>query len=135
MGYEGSELPRWLVCYRNQSFEFLTGCVAAAIRRLEADARTRTYLSALWQFLSQRLTAGDDAQAGPGVLAAASAGEDEGPLSYRQLGQRLHIPRERFPLLFTTLRQLLARCWAASRARLDARPRRRAGAGAAPSSS
>jgi hypothetical protein len=109
-----------------QSLDFLMRCVSAAIRHIEADARTRTYLSALWQFLSLQHAAGDEAGACPEVLAPEIDGE--GPLSYRQLGQRLHIPRERLPMLFTTLRQLVARCWAAGMARLDARPRRQAGA-------
>jgi hypothetical protein len=109
-----------------QSLAFLTRCVSAALRRIEADARTRTYLSALWQFLSLQHAAGDEARACPAALTAEIGGE--GPLSYRQLGQRLHIPRERLPMLFTTLRQLVARCWAAGRARLDTRPRRQAGA-------
>jgi len=109
-----------------ESLEFLRRCVAAGIRRIEADARTRTYLSALWQFLSLQPAIADDPHACPEGLGAESG--EEGPFSYRQLGQRLHIPRERLPMLFTTLRQLVARCWAAGMARLNARPRRQAGA-------
>jgi hypothetical protein len=113
-----------------QSFEFLVRCVSAAIRRIEADVRTRAYLSELWQFLTLHHAADDEPGACRTALAAEIGGEagacpaarapeigGDGSLSYRQLGQRLHIPRERLPLLFTTLRQLAARCWAAGMAR------------------
>ncbi len=100
-----------------QSFQFLTRCVAAAIRRIEADPRTRTYLAALWQFLSLQHAADDEAPASAEMPAAHLVGDE--PLSHRQLGKQLHIPRERLPLLFTILRQLTARCWAAAMARLD----------------
>lgn len=72
-----------------QSFAHLLRSVSAAIDGLDVDARTRGYLSALWGYLQL---------------------QNETPLSHRQLGQLLHIPRERIPALFATLRQLVTRC-------------------------
>jgi len=88
-----------------QSFEHLTRCVSASIARLEVDPRTRGYLAALWDFLQHQN--GD--------------GTPEGSLSHRQLSQRLQIPRERIPMLFTALKQLVARCRLAGTARLGRR--------------
>jgi hypothetical protein len=90
-----------------QSFEHLTRCVAASIERLDADLRTRGYLAALWGFL--QLRTGDDTNAAGGC-AQLQDEADEGQLSYRQLSQRLQIPRDRLPMLFATLQQLVARC-------------------------
>jgi hypothetical protein len=76
-----------------RSFEDLTRCVATSIDRMEADPRTRAQLTTLWQYLWRR-----------------HGKEGEGPVrppSYRQLGQRLNIPRERLPVLFALLRQLV----------------------------
>ena len=84
-----------------QSLEQLTRCVAVSIRRLETDPRTRTYLSALWRHL--RRPGGGDG--GPGAARSRKAHP-----SFRQLAQLLNIPRERFPMLLDTLRQLVARC-------------------------
>jgi hypothetical protein len=78
-----------------QSFEHLTRCVSTSIDRLEADSRTRTQLTALWHYLWRQH--GEESEAG------------KRPPSYRQLGQRLNIPRERLPGLFTLLRQLVQR--------------------------
>lgn len=79
-----------------QSFEHLTRWVSAAIDGLEIDSRTHSYLSALWEHLQLQ-------------HGSLDSGSEEGPLSHRQLGQRLQIPRERIPMLFTTLRQLVTR--------------------------
>jgi hypothetical protein len=79
-----------------QSFEHLTRWMSAAIAGLEIDSRTRGYLATLWAHL----------QLQHGSLESES---EESPLSHRQLGQRLHIPRERIPMLFTVLRQLVTR--------------------------
>jgi hypothetical protein len=106
-----------------QSLEFLTRCVGAAIRRIEADPQTRGHLAALWQFLRRQTCVGDDTAAGGGGARAGLGGER--PPSYRQLGQRLNIPRARIPMLFTTLRQLVVRCRAAARARRSVPVRRR----------
>jgi hypothetical protein len=85
-----------------QSLEHLTRCVSASIRRMETDPRTRTYLSALWRYL--RRQHGGDGE--PGVERPPGKSRP----SFRQLGQLLNIPRERFPMLLDTLRQLVARC-------------------------
>jgi hypothetical protein len=106
-----------------QSYEHLTSCVSTAIRRMEADPRTRGYLAALWNYL--QLQYGDERGEAAGEEDALVA---EGPLSHRQLSQRLQIPRDRMPSLFASLRQLVTRCRLAGTARLG----RRAAAGTAP---
>ena len=78
-----------------QSCEEVARSVSASIERLEADSRTRTQLRTLWHHLWRQQ--GEEAQ---------EAGR---PSSYRQLGQRLSIPRERLPALFDLLRQLVPR--------------------------
>jgi hypothetical protein len=78
-----------------QSFEHLTRSVSTSIDRLEADSRTRTQLTTLWHYLWRQH--GAEGEAG------------KRPPSYRQLGQRLNIPRERLPVLFALLRQLVRR--------------------------
>ncbi|HVG10427.1 MAG TPA: hypothetical protein VNM67_22165 [Thermoanaerobaculia bacterium] len=79
-----------------QGFEHLTSCISTSIDRLEADARTRNQLMTLWRYLWRQ---------------HGEEGEETGPdePSYRELGQRLRIPRERLPTLFALLRQLLPR--------------------------
>ena len=86
---------------QSPDLEHLTRCVAVSIRRLETDPRTRTYLSALWGHL-RRQHGGDS---GSGAERSQRAHP-----SFRQLAQLLNIPRERFPMLLDTLRQLVARC-------------------------
>ena len=84
-----------------QSLEDLTRCVATSIDRMEADPRTRAQLTTLWQYLwRQHGKEGEEAVRPP---------------SYRQLGQRLSIPRERLPALFALLRQLVPRSSAGER--------------------
>jgi hypothetical protein len=78
-----------------QSFEDLTHCVSASIDGMEADSRTRSQLKTLWSYLWRQH--GEEGQ------------EAVRPPSYRQLGQRLKIPRERLPVLFALLRQLVPR--------------------------
>jgi len=97
-----------------QSFEHLTRCVSLAIDRLEVDPRTRGYLSTLWQYLQQRN--GQGLPGGAGGSGAADEETEDGPPSHRQLSQRLQIPRERLPMLFTTLQQLVSRYRFAGRA-------------------
>lgn len=87
-----------------QSFEHLTRCVSAAIDRMEAS-RTRAQLRALWHYLRRR-HCDEGAEAGGGEPEAATG---DGALSYRQLGQRLNVPRERLPALFGLLRELVPR--------------------------
>jgi hypothetical protein len=78
-----------------QGFEDLARRVSASIERLEADSRTRSQLRTLWHHLWRQH--GEEAQ------------EADRPSSYRQLGQRLSIPRERLPGLFDLLRQIVPR--------------------------
>lgn len=77
-----------------QSFEELTHCISSSIEGLEADSRTRAQLKALWIHLWQQ---------------HGEEGREAGLPSYRQLGQRLSIPRERLPVLFALLRRLVLR--------------------------
>jgi hypothetical protein len=89
-----------------QSFEHLTRCVSTSIDRMEADSRTRTQLMTLWHYLWRQH--GEEGQeAGPDEPGLGKVGKR--PPSYRQLGQRLNIPRERLPVLFALLRQLVSR--------------------------
>jgi hypothetical protein len=74
-----------------ESFEHLTRLIAASIERLEADVRTRMQLRTLWDYLWRQQD------------------EETHPPSYRQLAQRLNIPRERLPLLFSFLRKIVPR--------------------------
>jgi len=111
----GRTLPECAVETR-QSFEHLIHCVSASIDRVDADARTRGYLAALWGHLQRQHGDGDPGEAGGGAPHRDEGGE--GTLSHRQLAQRLQIPRERIPMLFTMLQQLVARCHLAGRAPL-----------------
>jgi hypothetical protein len=77
-----------------QSFEYLTRHVSTSIDRMEADPRTLTQLMTLWHYLGRQHGEGQEAERLP---------------SYRQLGQRLNISRERLPVLFALLRQLVPR--------------------------
>jgi hypothetical protein len=101
-----------------ESFEHLTRSVSAAIDELEVDPRTRGYLAALWKYLQLQ---NGDGELGTAGGSAVGDEAEEGPLSHRQLSQRLHIPRERMPMLFTTLKHVVTRCRLAVRARLTAR--------------
>jgi hypothetical protein len=83
----GSEPPR--------SLGDLECRVSASIERLETDSRTRTQLRMLWHHL-WRQHGEEDREAGRLP-------------SHRQLGQRLSIPRERLPVLFDLLRQIVPR--------------------------
>jgi hypothetical protein len=87
-----------------QSFEYWTRCISTSIDRLEADSRTRTQLATLWHYL-WRKHGGDAGESGLNEPDRQTTGEF--PRSYRQLGQRLNIPRERLPGLFALLRQLV----------------------------
>ncbi|HVR99991.1 MAG TPA: hypothetical protein VMW27_25425 [Thermoanaerobaculia bacterium] len=75
-----------------QSFEDLTRCVSTSIDRMDADLRTRTQLATLWHYLWR--------QQGEGASRVPS---------HRQLSRCLNIPRERLPLLFALLRQIMPR--------------------------
>jgi hypothetical protein len=103
-----------------QSFEYLIRSVSAAIDDLEVDSRTRRYLAALWDYLQFRH--GDRATGSTRGDELLGDDTDGDLLSHRQLSQRLGIPRERIPLLFTTLRQLVIRCRLAGSVRLNKLP-------------
>jgi hypothetical protein len=89
-----------------QSLEHLARGVSTAIAHLDVDPRTRGYLASLWSYLVEH----HGGVTTEGLAAAQSAHDEEtedGLPSHRQLSQRLQIPRERFPMLFTRLRQLV----------------------------
>lgn len=86
-----------------QSFEDLTRCISTSIDRMEADPRTRAQLTTLWQYLWQQHGEGSEETGGDKLDAGKHLP------SYRQLGQRLNISRERLPVLFALLRQLMSR--------------------------
>jgi hypothetical protein len=81
-----------------QSFEDLTRYVSTSIDRMDADPRTQAQLKTLWHYLWQSLWH----QHGEGDEKAGKRLP-----SYRQLGQLLNISRERLPVLFALLRQLM----------------------------
>jgi hypothetical protein len=86
------------------SLEHLTRCVSASIGRMESS-KTRSQLMRLWQYLRQQ-HGDEEPEAGRGEPDLDRAGECP---SYRRLGQRLNIPRERLPVLFALLRQFVPR--------------------------
>jgi hypothetical protein len=89
-----------------QSFEDLTRSISTSIDRMEADPRTRAQLTTLWQYLWQQHEEGREETSGDKL----DEGKNRTRLpSYRQLGQRLNISRERLPVLFALLRQLISR--------------------------
>lgn len=87
------------------SFEDLNHSVSISIDGLEADSRTQAQLRTLWDYLWRQHGA-QDQDAGP---AANPRKAGERLPSYRQLGQLLSIPRERLPVLFALLRQIVPR--------------------------
>lgn len=98
-----ASVPAGSTVESRRSFQHLTRYVSAAIERME-PGRTRTQLAALWHYLQRQH---DDEGEEAGHDFSESTGES--PSSYRQLGQRLNIPRERLPALFALLRQLVPR--------------------------
>ena len=89
-----------------RSFEDLTRCVSTSIDRMEADPRTRAQLTTLWQYLwRQHGEEGEETGCNEPDLGRTGKRLP----SYRQLGQRLNISRERLPVLFALLRQLMQR--------------------------
>jgi hypothetical protein len=89
-----------------QSFEDLSRCVSTSIDRMEVDSRTRAQLTTLWQYLWQQ-HGEEGEEAGHDEPTLGRTGKR--PPSYRQLGQLLNISRERLPVLFALLRQLVPR--------------------------
>jgi hypothetical protein len=86
-----------------QLFRKLIACVLTSIERLDANEKTRAYLTRLWQFLR--------------VNAASGLGEER--LSRRRTAELLRIPRDRLDDLYTTLGELLERCRAANFGKLS----------------
>lgn len=102
-----------------QSFEYLIYYVSESIRCLEIDARTRGYLGALWSFLQLQSMEVNPEKAGGSERSRIET--EEGPLSHRELSQRLHIPRERMPMLFAILKQIISHRQLAGRAQIHPR--------------
>lgn len=92
------------------SFEKLAGCMAESLDRLEEPARTRSYLSTLWEYL-RTYAAGPDAGQPPAATAAPDAGADRVP-SARKLAKLLRIPRDRMSELFEVVGDLVSACLA-----------------------
>jgi hypothetical protein len=88
-----------------QSFEDLTLCVSKSIDGMEADPRTQAQLKTLWSYL-WRQHGVESQEAGPDADPRKMG---ERLPSYRQLGKLLSIPRERLPVLFALLRQIVPR--------------------------
>ncbi|MCP3964586.1 MAG: hypothetical protein GY719_42700 [bacterium] len=79
-----------------ESFDKLVACVAERVERLGESERARHYLRTFW-----------------GFLRAWASGEGPQRLpSSRGLSDLLHIPRKRFPRLWTTLKELVQCCTA-----------------------
>jgi hypothetical protein len=103
---------------RQASFASLTRGVAAAVGRLETDARTRDYLARLWEFLSARAARDDESAGGANPAHPADQAADPGrgdamgeaALSHRKVARLLGIPRERLPDLYLTLGLLVQEC-------------------------
>ncbi len=89
------------------SFEKLSLCLAESLDRLGGPARTRGYLSTLWEYL-RTYAAGTDGTALAGAPAASG-----GLPSARKLARHLGIPRDRLPGLFATLGSHIQNCRAA----------------------
>ncbi len=88
-------------------FDKLSLCVAEALERLEEPARTRGYLSTLWQYL--RMHAAGTADSGTPAAPRARGGMP----SARRLARHLGIPRDRLSALRSTLGNLVQDCRAA----------------------
>jgi hypothetical protein len=90
------------------SFESLTRHVSASIARIK-EPRTRTQLSTLWHYLRRRHGGDPDTGTGQERESELTMTLETSSPSYRQLGRRLKLPRERLPALFSLLRQLVPR--------------------------
>ncbi len=109
---------------RQASFASLTCGVAAAVGRLDTDARTRDYLARLWEFLSARAARNDESTEGTESAESTKSDESAGgaphpgcddamgeaALSHRKVARLLGIPRERLPELYQTLGLLVQEC-------------------------
>ncbi len=77
-------------------FEKLGACLAVSLDRLDGPARTRSYRSALWEYMK-----------------AFALGSADAMPSARKLSRHLGIPRDRLPGLLETLGELVRDCRAA----------------------
>ncbi len=111
----------------HDSYDRLVSCVSERIdrrARSAADSHAMTsggsaggevasgtqYLSRLWEFLHTRSGATRNPAAATAARVEMAGASDDEQLSARKLGKLLHIPRERIPSLFDSLRQLVDRC-------------------------
>jgi len=92
---EAAKFPVPTQTESQESLEHLRRSISTSIDRAVPDSRTRSQLKTLWNHLWRQH--GDE---------DGEAGQTE-PSSHRQLSQCLKIPRERLPLLFHLLRQLV----------------------------
>lgn len=76
------------------AFRKLAATVEDELERLEVRQGTRRHLTTLWRFL----------------CTFAVEGVEDQPPSHRQLSPLLGIPRDRFPGLYATLREVIGRC-------------------------
>lgn len=85
-------------------FSGLARSVAAAVERLDTDARTREYLAKLWSFLSRSAVQEEvSVQTAPSGGALSGGAPSDGAPSHRKLARLLGIPRNRLPELYATL--------------------------------
>ncbi len=100
---EISQMVRWVRpdsgYEERQAFEQLIGCVAEGLARLEVPARTRSYAEKLWLYLRSYAT---------GHFSTEPA--SDGLPSRRKLADLLDVPRQRFPDLYSILRQQVETC-------------------------
>lgn len=101
-----------------ESLEKLTRYVSAAVSRMPMDPRTRDYLATLWQYLKLQTGAGEPVSS---LEQRRLDLGDEDRFSHRQLSQILEIPRDRLPVLFSTLRRLVTEAQALARSGRRAR--------------
>ncbi len=97
-------------------FDKLSLCVGEALERLEEPARTRGYLSTLWQYL--RILAAGTQDTGTPAAPATKGGLP----SARKLARHLGIPRDRLSELRATLGDLVQGCRAAISAKPPVNP-------------
>ncbi len=98
-------------------FHKLVDCVLSSLERLKADEKTRRYLAVLWQFVRVQASEGVETETVSRLdraLGVEMEATDEERPSLRKLAEQLRIPRERLPVLYGTLGDLLERCRAAN---------------------
>jgi hypothetical protein len=119
--HPGAELER------REELDQLNGRVRAALSRLPTDARTRRYLSRLWDYLAQQAN-GPDEPAGSRQQARATGTRPipsaTDRASHRKIERQLGIPRARLPELLATLERLAETCRAVDSRRTGPRAQR-----------